>query len=137
MTTSTSTSRKSRSRSPRRRQPHRSRPRATPKSGPRDLPERGVLDDRLELFDRLRVNAGAQVLPAVVGRDEDDVALIDLARDAYRDRRYGAGGDAHEEALLLEQLLRPHDCVAIRHEDLPVQQRQIDDRRDEAVLERT
>ena len=41
-----------------------------------------------------------------------------------------------EEALLVEQLLGPDDGVAVRDEDLPVEQREVDDRRDVAVLER-
>src|SRR5687767_3816287 len=48
--------------------------------GPRALPERSALERAvgLELFDRLRVDARTQVLPAVVADHEDHVALIDL-----------------------------------------------------------
>jgi hypothetical protein len=41
-----------------------------------------------------------------------------------------------EDALLVEQPARPHDRVVVGDEDLPVQQREVDDRRDEAVVER-
>ena len=39
-------------------------------------------------------------------------------------------------ALLVEQLAREHDRVGVGDEDLAVEQREVDDRRDEAVLER-
>src|SRR5688572_5975552 len=101
------------------------------------LPERAALEGALllELLDRLVVDTRAQVLPAVVGSDEDDIALVELLRHAHADRGDRAGGHAYEEALLLHQLLRPDDRVAVRDEDLPVQQREVDDRRDVAVLE--
>ena len=51
-------------------------------------------------------------------------------------RRDRARRDAREQALLVEQLARPDDRVAVRDEDLPVEQREVDDRRDEAVVER-
>ena len=51
-------------------------------------------------------------------------------------RRDRAGRDAGEHALLVEQLARPDDRVAVGDEDLAVQQREVDDRRDEAVVER-
>src|SRR3954468_17546997 len=90
----------------------------------------------LDLVDRTSVDARGQVLPAVVADDEHDVALVQLAGDAHRDRRDGARGDAGEDALLVEQPARPDDRVAVGDEDLPVQQAQVDDRRDEAVVER-
>src|SRR3954454_6740227 len=69
---------------------------------PPPLPERAGFEDAfvLELLDRLVVDARAEVLPAVVGGDEDDVALVQLARHAHADGRDRARGDAHEEALL-------------------------------------
>src|SRR4051794_12599795 len=97
-------------------------------------PDRGV--EVLDLLHGLGVDAARQELPAVVADDEDDVALVELARDAHRDRRDRAGRDAGEEALLVEQLARPHDGVVVRDEDLPVEQAQVDDRRDEPVVER-
>ena len=84
----------------------------------------------------LGVDARGEVLPAVVADDEDDVALVQLVGDAHRDRGDRARGDAREEALLVEQLARPDDRVAVGDEDLAVQQREVDDRRDEAVVER-
>src|SRR5690606_7748958 len=114
----------------------RSRPRtratttsARPSGG---LPEARRLERavRLELLDALRVDAGAQVLPAAVGRDEDDVALLELLGDADGDRADRAGRDAGEDPLLGEQPLRPDDGVAVGDEDLPVEQREVDDRRD-------
>src|SRR3954469_3827544 len=97
-------------------------------------PDGGV--EVLDLVDRTSLDARGQVLPAVVADDEDDVALVQLAGDAHGDRRDGAGGDAREDALLVEQLLRPHDRVVVGHEDLAIEQREVDDRRDEAVVER-
>src|SRR3954451_23425256 len=79
---------------------------------------------RLDLLDRLGVDAARQVLPAVVGHDEHDVALVELARDAVRDARDGPRRDAGEHALLVEQLARPDDRVGVGDEDLAVQQRQ-------------
>ena len=76
----------------------------------------------LDLVDRQRVDAAGQVLPAVVADDEDDVALVHLAGDAHRDRGDRAGRDAGEQALLVEQLARPHDRVAVGDEDLAVEQ---------------
>src|SRR3954449_7538525 len=127
-----SRARKTRTRSCTRRSPSpRTRPTRTS-----SLPERSLLERLLELLDRLRVDARAEVLPAVVGHDEHDVALVELVRDTHRHTRDGAARDAHEEALLLEQLLGPDHGIEVRHEDLPVEQRQVDDRRDEAVVER-
>src|SRR5262249_42573944 len=76
----------------------------------------------LDLLDRLRVDAGGEVLPAVVGDDEDDVAALELAGDAVGDRGDRTGGDAGEDALLVEQLLRPDDRVAVGDHDLAVEQ---------------
>src|SRR3954451_22877435 len=124
--------RKTRTRSCTRRSPNR-RTRPTRTSS---LPEARLLERLLELLDRLRVDARAEVLPAVVGHHEDDVALVELARDPDRHAGDGAARDAHEEALLLEQLLGPDHRIEVRDEDLPVEQREVDDRRDEAVVER-
>src|SRR3954463_2836696 len=97
-------------------------------------PDRGV--EVLDLLHALRVDAARQVLPAVVAHDEDDVALVELARDAHGDRGDRPRRDAREQALLVEQLPRPHHGVVVRDEDLAVQQAQVDDRRDEAVVQR-
>src|SRR4051794_16524996 len=96
-------------------------------------PDGGV--EILDLVDRTSVDARGQVFPAVVADDEDDVALVELAGDAHGDRGDGAGGDAGEDALLVEQPPCPDDRVVVRDEDLPVQQAEIDDGRDEAVVE--
>src|SRR4051794_39692180 len=97
-------------------------------------PDGGV--EILDLVDRTSVDARGQVLPAVVADDEDDVALVQLAGDAHGDRRDRARRDAGEHALLVEEPARPDDGVVVRDEDLPVEQAQVDDRRDEAVVER-
>src|SRR5688500_6472139 len=60
--------------------------------------------DALELVDRLRPQAGRPVLAAVVGNQEDDVALVELIRNAHRHRSDRARRHAGEDALLLEQL---------------------------------
>src|SRR5579859_3229137 len=39
----------------------------------------------LDLLDGKRVDAAREVLPAVVGDDEDDVALVELAGDTHGD----------------------------------------------------
>src|SRR5437870_3870073 len=57
----------------------------------------------LDLVHRQRVDAAGEVLPAVVGHDEHDVALIQLARDAHGDARDGTARDAREEALFVQQ----------------------------------
>src|SRR6516162_6316991 len=57
----------------------------------------------LDLIDRQRVDAAGQVLPAVVGDHEHDVALVELARDAHGDAGDGAAGHAGEDALLVQQ----------------------------------
>ncbi len=44
-------------------------------------------------------------------------------------------GDAGEDALLVEQFLGPDDRVAVGDHDLAVEHREVDDRRDEAVVE--
>ena len=51
----------------------------------RSPPDGGV--EILDLVDRQRVDAARQVLPAVVGDDEDDVALVELTGDAHRHAR--------------------------------------------------
>src|SRR5436190_22794702 len=104
-------------------------------------PRRGALPPNggiyaLELLDRLRVDAGGEVLPTVVRSDADHVALVELGGDAHGDRRDRAGGYAGEEPLLPEQALGPDDRVAVRDHDLAVEQRQVDDRRNETVVER-
>src|ERR1044072_8459897 len=70
------------------------------KAAPR--PTRGLPPDGgvqvLYLVDRLRVDAGGEVLPAVVGDQEDDVAALELLGDAHGDARDRAGGDAGEDA---------------------------------------
>src|SRR3954469_12653117 len=105
--------------------------RSLPGSSP---PDGGV--EILDLGDRTSVDARGQVFPAVVADDEHDVALVQLAGDAHRDRGDGARGDAGEDALLVEQPARPDDRVVVGDEDLPVEQREVDDRGDEAVVER-
>src|SRR5437899_11780457 len=90
----------------------------------------------LDLVHRQRVDAAGEVLPAVVGHDEHDVALIQLARDAHGDARDGTARDAREEALFVQQPARPRDRVAVGYEALAVQQGEIDDRGDEAVVQR-
>src|SRR3954452_22600321 len=89
----------------------------------------------LDLVDRTSVDARGQVLPAVVADDEHDVALVELAGDPHGDRRDRAGRDAGEQDLLVEEPARPDDGVVVRDEDLPVQEAEVDDRRDEAVVE--
>src|SRR5205085_11245355 len=84
------------------------------------LPEGGRLERALELLERPRVDARAEVLPAVVGDDEDHVALVELVRRAHRDRGHGTRRDADEQALLGEQLLGPDDSVTVGDEDLAV-----------------
>src|SRR4051794_38289449 len=97
-------------------------------------PDGGV--EILDLVDRTSVDAGREVFPAVVADDEDDVALVELAGDAHGDGGDRPRGDAGEDALLVEEAPRPHDRVVVGDEDLPVQQPEVDDRRDEAVVER-
>src|SRR5712664_1900454 len=99
------------------------------------LPPDGRLEI-LDLVDRHGVDAAREVLPAVVGDHEDDVALVELAGDPHGDARDRAAGDSREQALLVEQPARPDDRVAVGDEDLAVEQREVDDRRDEAVVER-
>src|SRR5690606_32237213 len=74
----------------------------------------------LELLDGLlgggrRVDAGGEVLPAAVGDDEDDVGapalLQGLPADAEGRVQGRSGGDAREDALLLEQLPGAGDRV--------------------------
>src|SRR3712207_1521621 len=97
-------------------------------------PDGGV--DRFELLDGPRPELGGQVLRAVVDHEENDVALVQLVGHPHGDSCDRTGGDAGEDALLEEELLRPYDRVAVRHENLPVEQREVDDRRDEPVVER-
>src|SRR2546421_312541 len=99
------------------------------------LPPNGGVQVR-DLVDREGVDPGGEVLPAVVADHEDDVALVELAGDAHRDRGDRARGDPGEQALLLEQLAGPDDRVPVGDEDLPVEQSQIDYRRDEPVVHR-
>src|SRR3954452_796908 len=109
----------------------KTRTRACTRSSPRrrtrptrtsSLPEARLLERLLEFLDRLRVDARAEVLPAVVGHDEHDIALVELARDPHRHAGDGAARDAHEEALFLEQLLGPDHGIEVRDEDLQVEQ---------------
>src|SRR6185437_16961809 len=50
----------------------------------------------LDLLDGQRVDAAGEVLPAIVGDDEHDVALVQLAGDAHGDAGDRAGGHAGE-----------------------------------------
>src|ERR1700733_3009251 len=79
------------------------------RSGPALPPDRRV--QVLDLLDGQRVDDAGQILHAVVGADEHDVALVELARYAHGDARDGAAGHSREHALVVEQLARPHDRV--------------------------
>src|SRR5215210_5672577 len=102
---------------------------------PGDSPPHGGVEV-LDLLDRTSVDPRGQVFPPVVADDEDDVALVELPGDAHGDRGDGPRGHAGEDPLLVEQAPRPDDRVVVRDEDLPVEQPEVDDRRDEAVVER-
>src|ERR1700753_787490 len=112
----------------------RERPRtprcAAPGALSRLPPDGGV--EVLDLLEGLGVDAGGEVLPAVVGDQEDDVAGVELTGDAGGDAGDRAAG---EDALLLEELLRPDDRVAVGDHDFAVEKGDVDDRRDEAVIE--
>src|SRR3954464_1592156 len=75
-----------------------------------------------DLLDRLGVDAGREVLPAVVGNQEDNVAAVALAGDAGGDARERPRGGAGEDALLVEQLARPDERVAVGDDDLAIEQ---------------
>src|SRR5207237_8911735 len=99
------------------------------------VPEGSRVERVLELLERPRADARAQVLPAVVGDDEDHVALLELVLGANRDRGDGTRRDTDEQPLVGEQPLGPDHGVAVRDEDLSIQQRQVEDWRDVAVVE--
>src|SRR5918997_5571961 len=88
--------------------------------GTSGLPERERVERRLELLDRLRVDARAEVLVAAVGCHEHHVALVELGCHARRDVGHGARRYADEHALLVEEPLGPQHRVAVGDEDLPV-----------------
>src|SRR5579862_1563024 len=58
----------------------------------------------LDLVERPGVDPGGEVLPTVIRNDEDDIALVQLARDPHGDARDRPRRDAGEQALLVEQL---------------------------------
>ena len=78
---------------------------------------------------------GLQVLPAGVGEDHDDVALVEPLRELEAGVQHGAGTDAAEDAFALHHQPRRAKRVAAAHEDLAVEEAEVEDRRDEAVGE--
>ena len=113
----------------------------------RQLPPR-VLGERLAhgrrhyhhsllLVDLLALpEVGGEVLPAAVGEHADDDALLELAREPAGDVQDGAARDAGEDALALEERVHARDRLLVRDEQLPVELRDVEDRRHVAVVER-
>ena len=79
---------------------------------------------------------GREVLPAAVGEDRDDDALVELRGELARDVRDRAGRDAGEDSVLVEQARTPAHGLLVRHEHLSVELGHVEDRRHVAVLER-
>src|SRR4051794_39017624 len=76
----------------------------------------------------------AQVFPTAVGEEDGDVAAVHPLADAHRAREGGARGDAGEDAFAPEQLLGEPDAVLARDHDFTVEERGIEDRRDESLI---
>ena len=79
---------------------------------------------------------GAEVLPAAVGEDRDDDALVELVGEPARDVDDGAGRDTAEDPLEAQELAHRGDRLLVRDEHLPVELRDVEDRRHVAVVER-
>src|SRR6478735_7317163 len=98
-----------------------------------------TLEAVLRLVDGALVGAGGEVLPAAVADHEGDVGTLAgldrlgcLAEGCVQDR---PGGDAREDALLLEQLPDPSYGVTRADREPRVDQRLVVQLRDEALVE--
>src|SRR6266566_7300251 len=79
---------------------------------------------------------GREVLPPGVGEDRDDHAFVELAGELAGDVDDGPGGDAREDALLVEQRADAGDGLGVRDEQLPIELGDVEDWRYVAVFER-
>src|SRR3990172_12878566 len=102
---------------------------------PRSLPPDLVFDVLGEVFVVGGPELGAEVLPAAVGEETDDVAGVEALGDALGGLHDGAGGDAGEDAFLLGQLLGRGEGRARVDNDLAVEDALVEDGRDEALLQ--
>src|SRR4051794_1286739 len=100
------------------------------------LPPERLRDLLLRLLELRRPGLRGEVLPSAVGKETDDLRAVELRCDASRDVHDGAGGDAGEDALLLRELTVRAQRIGGVHEELPIEDRLVEDRRDEALLER-
>src|SRR5436190_11569912 len=100
------------------------------------LPPEGLRDLLLRLLEFRRPGLGGEVLPTTVGEEAHDVRGLELRGDAPRDVHDRARGDAGEDALLLGEVAVRAQGVGGVHEELPVEDRLVEDRRDESLLER-
>src|SRR4051812_35705434 len=100
------------------------------------LPPEGLRDLFLRLLELRSPGLRGEVLPTTVGEETHDVRGLDLRGDAARDVDDRAGGDPGEDALLLGEIAVRAQRVGGVHEELPVEDRLVEDRRDESVLER-
>src|SRR5688500_6377986 len=93
----------------------------------------------LGLVDGAFVGAGREVLPATVAHHEGDVGALagldGLGRLAERGVEDGAGGDAGEDALELEQLTHAAYGVARTDAEARVDQRGVVELGDEPLVE--
>src|SRR5690242_17459930 len=99
------------------------------------LPEDPAVQRVLDVVHVVGPEAGGEVLPAAVADDAHDGAAGHLRRDPRAGVDDRAGGHAREDPLLGGEATRHEDGVAVRDEQLPVEPREVEDRRDEPVVE--
>src|SRR4051812_37756265 len=100
------------------------------------LPPERLRDLLLRLVELRRPRLRGEVLPSPVGEETDDLGVVELRRDPAHDVQDGAGGDAGEDALPFGELAVRAERIGGVHEELSVEDRLVEDRRDEALLER-
>src|SRR5579875_3268720 len=98
------------------------------------LPPDGRVEIGLQLVQRSGVDPAGEVLPPLVGDDEDYVALLQLFGDPHRHPGNRPRGGAGKQPFLLKQLAGEADRVLVGDKDLPVEQGEVDDRRDEPFV---
>src|SRR5689334_1314466 len=96
-----------------------------------------ALPPQLALVDLLALpEAGGEVLPASVGQDADDDAIVELLREPSSHMEDGAARHTREDPFAVKQGVHPRHRLLVRDEELPVELRDVEDRRDVALVER-
>src|SRR5581483_8116861 len=116
------------------------RPAAAPSSArdapPASPPADPALEVLLHLVEIAGERARREVLPAAVGQEGDDRAGFHLAGDTGGRHEDRAARRTGEDPLAEDELAQGRDRVAVRDEELPVEERGVEDLGHEPLVER-